>query len=547
MDRRTHPTTAIAPYLNLCLALETRVMSQPAWKLALLAAPFLVAGAAGAAEPLHVQIDKLIAAKISGQPTSPQTDDAEFVRRVYLDLAGRIPSVAEARAFLDDKAPDKRTKLIDQLLAAPSYPKRMADLFHVFLMERLGDHADWTKYLRTAFEANRPWDQMARDILKGDADSGAAFFYAKRLENYGQNPVDYPALTRDVGRLFLGVDLRCAQCHDHLFIDEYKQEHFQGLFAFFQNTALADPKKAMVSEKLMTRKLDFMSVFKKVPKETGPRVPGLPEIEIPVLKKGEEYVKPPDPKTRTPGVPRFSPLALLSEQLPQSPAFGKNMANRLWFFVMGRGLVHPLDLHHKENKPSHPELLDLLAQEFAAHQYDMKWLLRELAMTQTYQRSTVLPAGVTSVPPESYRTVLEKRLSAEQLLASMLTATGEKAEGAALTALETKFVKAFANPRREPEEEFNPSLKAALFVLNDDTVLTWLAPKPGNLVERLTKLKDDQVADELFLGVLTRSPTAEEKAEIAGYLAKNSGERRPTALGQLAWALLAATEFCVNH
>lgn len=514
------------------------------------AAPMLATGA----EPLHQRIDTLIQAKAEGKPAAALADDAEFLRRVHLDFAGRIPSAAQTRAFLQDTAPDKRAKVIDQLLASPDYAHRMQEAFHVVLMERLGDHAEWSKYLRTSFEANKPWDQMVREILradpKDDKAKGAAFFYAKRLDHYGQNAIDYPALTRDVGRLFLGMDLQCAQCHNHRFIKDYTQEDFQGLYTIFLNASLVDLKAPAVSEKLMTKKLGFSSVFNKVPKEVGPRIPGGKEIEIPMLKKGEEFAVPPDPKTKTPGVPKFSPLAKLAEHLPaaENRAFVKNSVNRIWFLMMGRGIVHPLDLHHSENPPSHPELLEALADEFVAHKFDVKWLLREIALSQAYQRSSVLPAGQEKLEPQTFLVGLEKRLSAEQLLASMLEATGERERlvKAGHDALQAKFLKAFANPAREAEDEFSPSLKAALFVLNDDAVLTLLTPKPGNLVERLAKLPDDKIAEELYLSVLSRQPGADEKADVQKYLTKHAS-RKPTALGHLAWALLASSEFAANH
>src|SRR5262249_37489944 len=149
------------------------------------------------------------------------------------------------------------------------YPERMRDAFHGLLMERLGDHPEWSKYLVKSFAANKPYDLLAREVLRAaprdESVRGAAFFYAKRLENYGQNPVDYAGLTRDVGRLFLGKDLRCAQCHDHLFIGDYKQRDFQGLLAFFQNAYLQDGAYPTVGERPTAKKLPFMSVFKKVP------------------------------------------------------------------------------------------------------------------------------------------------------------------------------------------------------------------------------------------------------------------------------------------
>ncbi|MBL8798812.1 MAG: DUF1549 domain-containing protein [Planctomycetia bacterium] len=527
-------------------------MLRPASVIAVLCA-FAMASVVSA-EPLHREIDRLIAARAGDVPAARPADDAEFLRRIYLDLAGRIPSVQEARAFLDDESTDKRAQLIDRLLASPDYPRRMQEQFHVMLMERLGDHPEWQKYLRESFAANKPWDQLAREILGGGLQDGqpkgAAFFYAKRLENYGQNPVDYPGLTRDVGRLFLGMDLACAQCHNHLFIKSYKQADFQGLHAFFQNTFLAGGLN--IGEKPTTQKLGFQSVFKKEPLETAPRVPGLPELELPAIEKGKEFIKAPDPKTKAPGVLRFSPLAKLAEQLPtaENAAFSKNIVNRLWWVMLGRGLVHPLDLHHADNPASHPELLDLLAKEFVEHKYDIQWLLRELALSQTYQRSSVLPNAAEPPSPALFLVAHEKRVSAEQLLHSMLEATGERAnvkEGTALDQLQLKFLRAFANPRREPEDTFNPSLKAALFVLNDDTVLGWLNPKSGNLAQRLADLQDaDKLAEELYLSVLARRPTGLEKQEVAAYLMKK-GDQREQAIKHLAWALLASTEFSVNH
>lgn len=513
---------------------------------------------ARADEPLHARIDSLIAFKAGQLPASPLADDAQFLRRVNLDLTGRIPSAEACRAFLADQSPEKRAALIDQLLASADYPKRMAELFHVMLMERLGDNEAWQRYLQTSFAANKPWSEMAREILRADptneAVRGAGYFYAKRLDHYGQNPIDYPGLTRDVGRLFLGVDLRCAQCHDHLFIDDYKQEDFQGLFAFFRNTVLTDLAAPIVGEKPTTEKVAFTSVFTKVEKQTSPRLPGGVEVSIPPIAKGEEYSQPPDAKTKSPGTLKFSPLAVLAEQLPRADnrRFTRNIVNRLWFVMLGRGLVDPLDLHHQGNPPSHPELLDLLAAEFAAHGFNIKWFLREVALSETYQRSSVLPDGEKS-PPEMFQTALEKRLSAEQLAASTLAAVGERErlagteDGKPLAELEAKFVKAFANAPREPEDTFSPSLASALFLLHDAAVLDLLTARPGNLVDRLNKTADTGVlADELYLAVLSRLPTAEERSEVNDYLAKHA-DRRTAAIGQLVWSLLASTEFLVNH
>lgn len=515
----------------------------------------------GAEPSLSGKIDALVDARIAGKVVSRQSDDYEFVRRVYLDFAGRIPNLSEIESFVNNKAFDKRKILIDQLVNSPAYSKQMANAFHIHFMERLGDNAEWMKYLEESFKKNKGWNVIAREILRGKSSEedakGANFFFSKRLENYGQNPVDYSALTRDVGRLFLGKDFRCAECHDHLFIDEYKQADFKGLFAFFQNTYLADAKAGVVGEKLTAKKVEFMSVFKKEKKETAPKIPGMAEVAIPEFKKGEEFLVPADPKKKIAGVPKFSPLEKLSELLPsqENTDFSRNIVNRIWFMMMGRGLVHPLDLHHAGNPPSHPELLDLLAKEFSAHQFDIKWLLTSLANTRAYQRSSKVEAGKTPEAPALFATAIEKRLSAEQLLESVLIATGQNSklerkggkDPETPEALKVKFSKAFANAARDPEDEIAFSLKAALFLLNDDAVLALLKPEADNTVAVLMKMKPDNgMIEKAYLAILARIPEPQETKDALDFLSKpaSAGE---VGVKNLVWALLASSEFNLNH
>ena len=528
----------------------------------LLLALVFVLGRSDAAElSLHEKIDAIIDAKNKGRVVSAQSDDYEFVRRVYLDFAGRIPTVSEVDLFVANKAADKRRSLIEQLVNSPAYAKQMANTFHIHFMERLGDNNEWLKYLEESFRKNKGWNVMAREILRGvgskDEVKGSSFFYSKRLENYGQNPVDYSALTRDVGRLFLGKDLRCAECHDHLFVEEYKQADFKGLFAFFQNTYLSDAKAGVVGEKMTSKKLEFMSVFKKEKKEIAPKIPGMAEVSIPEFKKGEEFLVPPDPKKKIQGVPKFSPLEKLSEQLPtaSNPDFAKNIVNRIWFIMIGRGLVHPLDLHHAGNPPSHPELLALLAKEFNDHNYDIKWLLTELANTRVYQRSSRVDVGKTPEVPSYFGTAIEKRISAEQLLASIIVATGryeklDKKDGKdpeMPEALKVKFIKAFANAARDPEDEIAFSLKAALFLLNDDAVLALLKPEAENTTAALVKMKPDNLMiEKAYLAILSRKPDPQEAKDALEFLSNPSiaGE---SGVKNLVWALLSSSEFNLNH
>jgi len=510
------------------------------------------------AEEISSRVDGLITAAGGNGAWALKTDDAAFLRRVTLDLSGRIPCATETTAFLTSQDPQKRAHLIDALLASPAYAVRMHDLFHAMLMERRGDNPEWSKFLQAAFEANKPWDQLVREILDPLPDQestrGAAFFHTKRLEKEGQQETDYPGLTRDIGRLFLGADLQCAQCHDHLVIDSYRQVDFQGLFAALQNTYIrTDQQFPAIGEKLMVKKTEYMSVFDKVPLATGPRVPFGKEAEIPVLGKDQEYLVPPDPKKKFPGTPRFRPLQLMAQELPTADnrAFVDNIANRTWFILMGRGLVDPLDQQHVGNPPSHPELLDLLGREMVARRFDLKSILRDLTLTETYQRASDVPVGSEAPLPATYRVANEKRLSAEQIMASVFVATGLREFTAEPKPdqenLRATFVKAFGNIPQDPEVEFAPSLKSSLFVLNDPAILDCLTPQPGNLVDRLLNMTDPQLlVDELYLCVLIRQPTPEEVAEAKDYLSKNS-ERREAAIVNLTWSLLASTEFCLNH
>ncbi len=517
--------------------------------------------------PLHQRIDQAIAA---AQPdfahrVAAPASDAELLRRIYLDLIGTIPSADQAREFLKDTSPNKRPALIDRLLASPEHARHFADVLDVMLMERRRDkhvpHAAWLEYLRTSVAANKPWDELVREILSSD---GAEEKTRPAAKFYLEREAEPNVLTRDISRLFLGTDLQCCQCHDHPRIDDYKQQHYYGLFAFLSRTSLvvdAKLKKAVLSEKA-DGEVTFQSVFDpdKVTKSTGPRLPEGPPLKEPAVEKGKEYLVAPAPRGRA--VPRFSRRALLGPALANADnkQFNRNIANRLWALMMGRGLVHPLDLDHSTNPPSHPELLKLLADDIAARKFDMRGFLRELALSQTYQRSSAQPSAGKEAEPASYTVALLKPLTPEQLAWSLMQATGltdaerralgKKADEAALytrlAANVTPFVKTFGGPAGQPQE-FDARLEQALFLANGPTVRGWLTPRPGNLIDRLARLTNvDALAEELYVSVLTRLPSAEERKEVADFLASHSGDRT-AALQDVAWALLASAEFRFNH
>lgn len=531
--------------------------------------------------PLRERIDAVVESGFGTARPAAIGDDAEFLRRVSLDLTGTIPNATQVRTFSADVTSGKRERMVEELLASPEWPRRMADLFHVILMERRGDHPDWQAWLEASFAQNKPWNQIVYQILNADADDednrAAAYFMSKRLDKYGQNPVDYPGLVRDIGRMFLGQDLQCAECHDHLFIDDYKQLDFQGLFAVYKNTFVRrDVKFPAVGEKAMTAPVEFVSVFDPTQRKTGPRIPGGTAFSIPEPKPSES---PPPKKKKQPVPPRpeWSAVELLAGELtrPENRQFARTTVNRVWYALLGRGIVHPVDLDHSGNPPSHPELLDLLTDEFIVHDYNLKWLIREIVFSKTWQRTSRLTDDTDSPAIDRFAVAIERPLMAEQLLASVVRATGnatlleekdnssdsEEADSdndsaadattdsqlPTLTELKAAFTTAFANEAREPEGEYKATVKGALFWRNSSEIQKLLNPHPGNLIDILTKIKQPASrVEELYLAVLSRFPTADESSVMIDFLNDPSVDHE-TAIRDAAWALLTSVEFYVNH
>ncbi len=362
------------------------------------------------------------------------------------------------------------------------------------------------------------------------------------------------------------MNLECAQCHDHPIVSDYVQEYYYGLYAFLNRSYMYTDKKqgnkAVFAEKA-EGDVTFKSVFEpdKGEMKTGPRLPGGAASAEPAFEKGKEYEVPPADGVRP--VPKYSRRAQLAATLPSAAdaPFRRNIANRLWAVMMGRGLVEPLELQHSENPPSHPELLELLADHFAAMKFDIRAFLRELALSETYQRSGVLAEGQPEPPPDAFAVAVLKPLSPEQLASSAMQATGwadlqrqalgdkssEPTLYDRLVGNVSPFVSAFASFPGQPEGKFQATSQQALFLSNGPLVAGWLEPKPGNLVDRLLKCGDaDAVARALYLGVLTRLPSDEERGDVAAYL-KDREADRAAALQELAWALLASSEFRFNH
>ncbi len=542
-----------------------------------------VALAAEETLPLHAQIDQLIDRRLQELKIAPaqRSSDAEFVRRVFLDLNGVIPTAEEARSFIEDTSPDKRERLIADLLARPEYALHMARVFDVVLTERRVPTiksynvpaAEWRQYLTESFTENKPWDQLVRELLASDgvdaAPTAAVKFYLVR-------DVEPHQLTRDVGRLFLGIDLQCAQCHDDPRFDEYRQADYYGIYAFVQRLKMfpLTPRGAAVAE-LAEGKSTFTSVFTAEQGETNPRLPGGEMLADPAIDKDMAYLVKPGPKQR--GVPTYSRRLKLAQELPrdQTTGFARNLANRLWAIMFGRGLVQPLDLHHAGNPPSHPELLDRLEAWVVENKYDIKALLHEIALSQAYQRSSVLPEGVEEIREDAFAVATMRGLTPEQMRWSWLQGTGRiKAHYARLKAATEKqptestsawksqlarnetlekqsdsLLAAFTGLPGSTDEVFGPTVDQALYLRNSVKLLPLLNDGPGTLLADLAEMSDARVmAEELYLSLLARKPTEDETALVVAELTekKTLSERRES-LQALQWGLLLSAEFRLNH
>jgi hypothetical protein len=397
---------------------------RPLFWIALVIAVLALTAGAGEA-PLHARIDALIAeAHPAGQ--APLANDADFLRRAYLALHGVIPTAEQARAFFADTAPDKRATLVDALTADPEFARWMAVRLDVMLMERRAEtHTKaqaWRDWLEQSLVENKPWDALVREILSADGSDEKNRHVARWLL---EREADPNALAKDTGRLFLGRDITCSQCHDHPRIDDYLQRDYAGLQAFFSRTYLFRPdtkKPGLVGEQA-TGATTYLSVFTKVPGETRPRLPA--EAELPELAAGE-WVVPPDAKDKTVRpIPKNSRRAMLAAALGDGhhPAFRRNIANRLWAIVFGSGLVEPLDLHHSANPPANPALLDLLAEQIAEMKFDMRAFIRELALTDAFQRSLDLAPPAAEIVQAA-----TAKLPALEQEATALTAAAKETE-----------------------------------------------------------------------------------------------------------------------
>jgi mono/diheme cytochrome c family protein len=477
---------------------------------------------------------------------APPCDDRTFVRRVTLDLIGRIPTPDDVESFLYNASPRKREELVERLLASAEAARNFREVWDALLMGRRGSRREdrrrdggWYAFLEGAFQKNRPWDEIVRAIITArpdrPEDKGATFFLFERRNDYQQ-------MAEAVAPVIYGTRVDCAQCHDHPLAREIKQGHYWGLVAAFNRSKTADRGPAVVRESAVG---GFMN-FTNLKKESQPAVITLltgRTIDEPRPGAGatdedspEQYV---DPKADV-KVPKFSRRAALAEAATHdNPLLARAFVNHTWALLMGRGIVHPPDEMNSKHPPSHPELLDWLANDFAAHGYDVRRLMRSIVLSRGYQLAAW--AGPAAPPPEAFAAAPEKPLTGEALARSARIAAGRSPDD---DALRRAFVERFPDvlPRVT-----RATIQQAMFLAHGEPIAALFKPDAGSAAVRLGALPvpADRVRAAFRLA-LVREPDAEELAHGVAFLAAHA-DRPAEAAGQLLWALVAAPEFLTNH
>jgi hypothetical protein len=497
---------------------------------------------------LAARIDQLIESSCAdnGVKPAPLADDAEFVRRVYLDLAGRIPHVSEVHKFFDEKSPNKRRELVEELLKGPHYVNHLTNVWRALILPQnnnqqvqflAGQIEGW---LRPRLRDNKAYDQLVRELLTapvtvnrgrvpqaGGSDAGAAAFYQANESK----PENVAAAT---SRLFLGIKLECAQCHNHPFAS-WSRNQFWQFAAFFSGIRPQQPQAG---------------VFSQVLEDPSKR-----EIKIPNTDKTVQarFLDGEEPKWKD-GQPS---RAALAEWLTSAdnPFFAKAIANRMWGHFFGLGIIDPVDDFGEANAPSHPELLDELGRAVVKHNFDLQFLIRAITASRTYQRTS----RMTDSSQEDLRSFARmplKGLTPEQIFDSLALATGYR-EGQQnpggfnrFNGARAEFLTKFANSS-DKRTEFQTSILQALSLMNgkfisDATSLDRSETLAGLLDAPF--LDDRQRLDALHLAALSRPMRAREAERLVSYVNRGgpSGDKR-RALADIFWVLLNSSEFILNH
>jgi hypothetical protein len=477
---------------------------------------------------------------------SGMCEDFEFVRRAYLDCIGRMPTTEEAKAFLLDKNAKKREALIDKLVDTEEFADfwalKWADVLRSSrkTIQVKGSYG-MQAWLRGHFLKNTPMDKIVQEIITANGNT-----YTNPPANYYRIAKDPTALAETTAQLFLGVRMQCAKCHNHPF-ERWSQDDYYGMAAWFARVK-TKPEPSIGTRPPGTITADVVFIARdgevnqpRTGKQMKPRYIGVGDADV---KPGEDR------------------RAVLATWLtsPENAFFSKSVVNRVWFHLMGKGIVDPVDDFRDSNPSCNDELLDALAKDFAKNKFDMKLLVKTIMKSRTYQLSAQ-PNDFNKDDSKYFSHTVTKLLTAEQLLDAIcdFTSVSEKFAGlpAGTRAIQLPdgevnhpFLKAFGQPARELacecERESDGNLAQALQLINGPTV----NEKVRNANNRLGKLlaaktKDDEILTELYYAALGRAPFDDEKQIALDHVNKRDDKRK--AWEDVVWALINTREFLFRH
>jgi hypothetical protein len=510
--------------------------------------------------PIEQAIDHYVDARLQevGVSAASRTGDLALLRRTMLDLAGRIPTPAEAQSYLASEDVAKRQAMVDGLLASPTFVRQQAAEFDSLLMD--GTRKSIREYLLKAFGENRPWDQMVRDLVVGEADDakqqGAIRFVAARVN-------DQDRLATDVSSLLFGVNVSCAKCHDHPLVLNWTQDHYYGMLSFFSRTYevgdyFGEREYGRVSYKTVggeSRNARLMYLTGQPIDEPNAAEPDdaakkAEKERIEELKKNKEPPQPPSYSRRTVLVD----AALADEQANFLP---RAIVNHLWNRLLGRGLVHPVDQMHEENRPSHPELLAWLARDLKTNGYDLKRLVRGIVLSETYARTSLWDSASSRPADDLFAVAQVRPLKPWQYGTLLKQATNNPDQFPADQPADQfeQRIEQLQNAGRSlgslfetPHDDFQVGVDEALLFANGERIAKELLDDGGDsLLAKLEKLPDEQaVVEAAAWSILSRPATADEQSLLSEFLRTRS-DRAADARRHLVWALLTSSECRFNH
>lgn len=505
------------------------------------------------AKPEHA-IDHYLHAKLGDAPVAPTATPEARIRRLTLDLVGRIPTVSEADAFLNAESPYVWSETIDRLLQSQSYERFLAHELNWLIAD--GKSGEFRDYLKRAVAEDRRWDAIFADVIAARPDSelrkGTDLFVRERAK-------DSDKLTNDVSVKFFGVNVSCAQCHDHPYVEDWTQDTYYGMKSFFNRTFenggfVAEREYGLVNYKTVEGEerqpqLRFLGdVALNEPEHVEPdnEAKKAEKALYDKLKK-EKKLPPPIEYSR-----RLRAIEAGSSD-PNRAYFARSLVNQVWNRFFARGLVMPLDQMHGQNLPSHPELLHWLARDLIAHDYDLRRLIRGIAMSQAYQRSSLWTEGDRPTP-ELYAVKTPRALTPRQYGISIRIGTSAPTyfdTELPVDTLESRIDQAerggegMARWFERPGAEFHFPVDEALYFSNSSDARNQVLN--SGLVAQLAKLESDaERITAAYQSTLSRKPAADELALFTDYLAARV-DRSQEALGQLVWALVTSSEARFNH